>query len=210
VTEQAVRACRLLSYSDHPLRSTIASQIEWPTKGEAACDSREVATVATELRDRWDKFDIIIKAIGTLLLPIIILIASNRFTTQQKMADAARLTQQSNIDAAQRNADRMALLLTHLASENPRERLLAVSFVEYLAQTNQFPQELLPIVLNSVNDNNTQVAHAASHALTQAVKLNPTLRASVAAVAKTNTETRKTLDRAARFSPALRRFIPPE
>jgi hypothetical protein len=88
--------------------------------------------MASEPRDKWDKFDIAGKVIGGLLLPIIILVVSQGYTTQQKDADNARLAQQKASDDAQRNADRVTLLLTHLASENARERLLALKFTEYL------------------------------------------------------------------------------
>jgi len=163
--------------------------------------------MANEPRDGWDIFDIITKAAGALLLPIFILVASDWYTTQQKNSDYARLAQQKEADDAQRNTDRVTLLLTHLASNNPKERLLTVHFIEYLAQTKQFPADLLPIVLNSVNDENVEVAHTASHVLTQAVTTNPELAKSVERSAETSSETKKTVLKAATFSPGLKQAI---
>ena len=80
--------------------------------------------------------------IGSLLLPIVIFVAGNIYTDQQQRAEAARLAQQKDADAAQRNADRIAALLTHLASTNANERLLAVRFVDYLIKHELFPKEL--------------------------------------------------------------------
>jgi len=163
--------------------------------------------MANEPRDGWDIFDIITKAVGTLLLPIFILIASDWYTTQQKNSDQARLAQQKEADDAQRNTDRVTLLLTHLASNNPRERLLSVRFIEYLTQTKQFPTELLPVVLNRVNDENDDVANTASHVLTQAVTVNPELAKSVEKAAEASSETKNTVIRAAEKSPGLRQAI---
>src|SRR5262245_41495123 len=98
--------------------------------------------MANEQKDGWDKFTIITTVIGSILLPIIIFIVSNRYTEQQNKDNENRLAQQREADAAQRNADRVTTLLTHLASNNPQERLLAWRFVAYLAQNNLFPQEL--------------------------------------------------------------------
>ena len=164
--------------------------------------------MANEPRDGWDKFDVITKVIGALLLPIIILIASNWYTNQQKKSDDARLAQQKESDDAQRNADRVTLLLTHLASNNPRERLLTMHFIEYLAQqTKQFPAELLPIILNSVNDENVDVAHAASQALTHAITINTELAKSVQKAADIYPETKDTIRKAAGYSSGLSNVI---
>jgi hypothetical protein len=159
--------------------------------------------MASEPRDKWDKLDIATKALAGLLLPIIILIVSQRYTTQQKDTDSARLAQQQAADDAQRTADRVTLLLTHLASENARERLLALKFVEYLAQSHQFPEALLPALISVVNDANGEVAHDASHALTQVITLNPNLAKPVEQAAQTNSETRKAVIKAADLNPDL-------
>ena len=159
--------------------------------------------MANEARDRWTKVDMVVKAVAALLLPLVILLASQWYTAQQKEADNARLAQQKAADEAQHNTDRVTLLLTHLASENARQRLLALKFIEYLAQLHQFPEALLPALLSVIDDKDEEVAHAAAHTLTQVIALNPTLAKSVEEAAQTNSETKKTIDRAVQRSPTL-------
>jgi hypothetical protein len=158
-------------------------------------------------RDGWGRFDITAKALSSVLLPLIILWAGNSYTKQQKQADDARLEQEKKADDARRDTDRVTLLLTHLASTNPKERIIAVKFIEYLSQAHQFPEGLLPGLLSVVNDEDESVAHAASNALTQAITTNPELGTSVEKAAQTNSETKKTVVRAAELSPDLGRVI---
>lgn len=165
--------------------------------------------MANETKDGWDKFSIITTVIGSLLLPIIIFIVSNNYTEQQKKADEERLAQQKAADVAQHNADRVAVLLTHLASNNPRERLLATRFVDYLVKNNLFPKELSlqDVLLDAVKDKDETVAHTASHVLTQAVTANPALKQSIEKAAGTDPEIKNTVIRAVEMSPELGQAI---
>ena len=163
--------------------------------------------MAAEQRDKWNKLDIAVRALGALLLPIIILVVSQWYTTQQKNADNARLAQQKAADDAQHDADRVALLLNHLASENARERILALKFIEYLAQAHQFPNELLPALISVVNDKDEEVANAASQTLTNVVATNPNFAKSVEDAAQTSPQTKGTVEKAAKLSPGLERVI---
>lgn len=95
--------------------------------------------MANEPKDRWDKVGVITTVIGSLLLPAIIFIVSYRYTEQQKSSDQVQLDEQKKADDAHRNADRITALLTHLASSNPKKRLLAIRFVDYLVENNLFP-----------------------------------------------------------------------
>lgn len=159
--------------------------------------------MASNERDWWTKFDMVVKALSALLLPLVILLASQWYTAQQKQADNARLAQQKAADEAQHNTDRVTLLLTHLASENTRQRLLALKFIEYLAQSRQFPEPLLPALISVVDDSDEAVAQAAAETLTQVLNLNPSMTKSVEESAQTNSQARKTLERAVQKSPSL-------
>jgi hypothetical protein len=56
-------------------------------------------------------------------------------------------TQKEASDEQQRRSDRATALLTHLASENPREKLLAISVASYLFERKLLPDELRPAML---------------------------------------------------------------
>ena len=161
----------------------------------------------TEPRDNWSKFDIAAKAIAAVLIPVVILVVSDWYTRQQKEAEAKRLDQQKAADDTRHDSDRVTLLLTHLASENVRERLLALKFVEYLAQSHQFPEGLLPALISVINDQDEEVSHAASHTLGQVVSENPNLGKSVEQAAQTNSETKQSVEKAVKLNPSLGRLI---
>jgi len=163
--------------------------------------------MANEARDPWTKFDMIVKAMAALLLPIVILIASQWYTKQQKDAENARLAQQKAADEIQHKIDRVTTLLTQLASENTRQRLLALKFIEYLAQSHEFPEELLPALIGVVDDKDEEVADAAAHTLAQVITLNPNLAKSVEVSAQTNPGTKKIIDKALQRSPSLAPLI---
>ena len=126
-----------------------------------------------ESRDNWGKFDIVSKAIGVLLLPLVIFF----FTIQQKKADddrlaadksaeTARLAQQQQSDLDQRTLDRSTELLKNLASENKNERLLAITLIDYLITNKKFPQELGPALINTfLNDKDPDVRLAAENVI---------------------------------------------
>ena len=170
--------------------------------------------MGSEPRDGYDRYDrvlntldIVLKAVGAILLPIIILIVGNQFTAQQKISDDNRLDQQRVTDKAQHDADRMALLLTHLSSTNSKERLLTVHFIEYFTEVKQFPPELLPLILNSVDDGDQQVAAAASTVLAQAITKDADVAKSVANAAEANPATKLAVKNAANSNPSLRKAI---
>lgn len=163
--------------------------------------------MADNARDGWGKFDIAIKAIAALLIPVVILLVSQWYASQQKKADEDRLKQEQAAAEAQQNSDRVTLLLSHLASENTRERLLALKFVEYLVQSGQFPEALLPAVLSMVNDQVPEVAHDASHTFEEVLNKSPDLARSVEQAAQTNSETRQSVQKAVTLNPDLKRII---
>jgi hypothetical protein len=93
---------------------------------------------------------IIVTAIIGVLMPIVILIIGNWYTRQKERANEN-----------QRNADRLALLLKHLASDNTSERLLALQVVQYLHSKKEFPPELANTVTAIAFRDTPEVAGAA-------------------------------------------------
>jgi len=73
----------------------------------------------TELGVGWKKSEVVVRILGSLLVPIVILVAGHWLTVQQ--AEAAEVKQ---------NADRAAELLGHLASVKPNERILAIEVID--------------------------------------------------------------------------------
>lgn len=88
----------------------------------------------TKKTSGWYKLEVLGKVVGTLLIPLVILIIGNEFKEQQYHADRE-----------QRNADRITRLLKSLASDNERERQLAISLSRHLAETGKFPPELVHV-----------------------------------------------------------------
>jgi HEAT repeat protein len=122
-----------------------------------------------EPRDRWSKAEILLSALGALVMPVVVLIVGQWLTAQQQMmADATR------------QAERLTSLLPPLASDNPRERRLAIEVAGYLAQSGQLPLELVPALVNIVGtDGNAKTAQAASQALANVEQANPQLREQI-------------------------------
>jgi len=103
---------------------------------------------------RWQKAEIIGKVAAGLLIPVVILVAGNRLGVQQ-----------ANAADAQRNSDRVASLLGHLASENPRERILAIQALRYHRDTHDLPEEIVTALVTVAATDNADVAAAATAAL---------------------------------------------
>jgi murein L,D-transpeptidase YcbB/YkuD len=132
---------------------------------------------------QWrDNLDLVLKILTGVLIPVTIVIAGHLVARQQQQDSDATLKQQRESDLAERNADRAANLLKFLASENVRERQLAVRVVEHLVKENQLPAELGPALINvSLTDPDPEVARVASESLPQIYQSNPGLEKSAVA-----------------------------
>jgi hypothetical protein len=118
-----------------------------------------------EPRDGWSKAEIICTALGAIVLPAALFVVGNRLTTQQESAAEAG-----------RQAERLTALLQPLASENPRERRLAIEVIGYLGQNRQLPMELLQVLLNIARtEPDSGVAQDVSQALARVEQGNPSL-----------------------------------
>jgi hypothetical protein len=120
-------------------------------------------------RDGWSKAEVIFSALGALVMPVALLVIGGWITTQQEAAAEAT-----------RQAERLTSFLGPLASDNPRERRLAIEVAGFLAQKGQLPLELVPALVSIVqNDADSQTAQAASQALAQVEATNPQLRPQI-------------------------------
>jgi hypothetical protein len=159
--------------------------------------------LANEPRDVWAKIDIAARLIGSILLPIIILIIGNWYTSQQQHASEARLKHDKEMELAQRNADRITLFLSYLTSDNPRSRKLSLEILSYFAKNSQFPNELLPAVIASVNDKDVEVGNAGSSTLTQIAKSSRTSAKAIVKAAESQPESAKSVVKATKSNPEL-------
>ena len=87
----------------------------------------------TEQKDFWDMLSVIGTLASGILIPGVLFFLGWQFNRKREQNASE-----------ERGADRIALLLKHLASENPRERLLAVKVAQHLSENNLLPSELIP------------------------------------------------------------------
>ena len=105
---------------------------------------------SNSLPDKWLKAEIVGKVSAGLLIPLVILIAGSWLTSQQEKVADARM-----------NSDRVAQLLTHLASEDPQERILAVQTLQYHQATHDMPPEIVESLVTVAATDDVEVAAAA-------------------------------------------------
>ena len=122
-----------------------------------------------EARDNWSKVEIIAQVISAVFLPLALLIVGriydHRVQEQQQLED---------------NANRLTALIDHLSSEHPRERQLAITVTNYLANQGQLPEELVPVVtLVAIDDEDQQVSESARETLTTAAQRQPELTTAI-------------------------------
>jgi hypothetical protein len=128
-----------------------------------------------EPRDLWSKAEIICTALGAIVLPMALFVVGNRLTAQQEAAAEAG-----------RQAERLTALLQPLASENARERKLAIEVMGYLGQNKQLPVELLQVLLNiAKTEPDSSVAQDVSQAIARVERANPDLRTLIQSDLKT-------------------------
>jgi hypothetical protein len=160
-----------------------------------------------EPRDKWSKAEVVSKAVGGILLPVILLYVGNLYTSRQEAANTARLEHDQKRELAQRNADRVTTFLNHLSSTNPTERKLTLQVISYLAQANEFPEELLTVVISSVDDKDPEVSLEGSSALARVAESNPDKAKAIAKAAESSPSVAQSIVAAAKLHPELRETI---
>ncbi|KAA3619990.1 MAG: hypothetical protein DWQ05_04495 [Calditrichaeota bacterium] len=108
-----------------------------------------------------------------LLLPIVIAVIGITFNIIQERHNEQQLA-----------ADRATGLMTHLVSENPEERKIAIVVIGHLAENDQVPPELAAALISMVSDSDTTVAKLASGALTKVTNKDKSLENTITQTAK--------------------------
>jgi hypothetical protein len=133
-----------------------------------------------EQRDGWAKAEIFSKIISALFLPIVLLVLGTWISQQQRKAEQVKSEQQRMAEQikleAENNANRLTTMLKFLASDSPRERLLATKVTVYFGEKNQLPPELVPVLVEVIkNDESMAVADSAIQSLTKTAETNKAL-----------------------------------
>ena len=81
----------------------------------------------------------IAKLLTAALVPLAIFLVGNQYTSQKDSSDRE-----------QRNLDRISGLIKNLASENSSERVMAINYITFLAQKQEAPADLVPLLISSV------------------------------------------------------------
>jgi hypothetical protein len=104
-----------------------------------------------EARDGWSKLEVLSKVISGIFVPLLVFYFGSLFAAQQKEAEES-----------QRRSDRISELSRQLASDNPRERGLALGVLQEFERRGVFPSELTPVLRNIVyRDDDTDLASRA-------------------------------------------------
>ena len=111
-----------------------------------------------EIRDGWDKAQVVISAVaalGSIAIPVALFVVGNDLSERQRLASDKQVA-----------ADRVERMLGHLSSDKSDERKLTVRVLEFFVAEKQFPAELLPAVLEiASSDDHADVADSASEVL---------------------------------------------
>jgi DNA-directed RNA polymerase beta subunit len=111
-------------------------------------------------RDVWDKAESAAKIVGAVFLPIVLLLLGNTYAQHQKELEAQRMSFEAS-------ANRLTTLIKNLSSDNARERKVAIIIAGYMAKTQQFPPELVPVLQDvALMDPSQDVSRAAVNSLT--------------------------------------------
>jgi hypothetical protein len=108
-------------------------------------------------KEKWDKLDIVFKA----SIPIVIFLITLFYNHSQQEINNSNIRAQNLRDAENRKADRLTTLIKHLASENPRERTIAIDVANILALHEQLPAEVRSTIVAASKSSNRDEARAA-------------------------------------------------
>ena len=117
-------------------------------------------------KDIWDKLEIIAKA----FIPVIIAFLGYQYNSAQQEINAANITAQAHIDEKNRKADRLTGMIKNLASDNPKERIIAMNVANSLYLSGQLPAAIGPIIIDASKSLDQAEAEAAkSFAIVQSL-----------------------------------------
>ena len=111
-----------------------------------------------KMKDRWDKFEIIMKA----FIPVVIALVGFQYNRAQQGINTANIAAQSHRDEENRNADRLTTMIKHLASDNPKERIIAINVANILSLHHQLPTEINSTIIAASKSTDQAEAKAAT------------------------------------------------
>lgn len=91
----------------------------------------------------WHKFGIIM----TALIPLVIAVVGIWHSQSQEKINRIIIQEQNNRDEANRMADRLTALIKHLASDNPKERTIAINVAGALLSQQKLPVEITSTII---------------------------------------------------------------
>lgn len=120
-------------------------------------------------KDVWDKLEIIVAAIGGILVPLAIGLAGYFISEADK--ENARLVSASDRETARLTwqAEQMTDLISHLSSENAKERQIAVEISIFLAKSKQLPEGFITTLTWIANNSSNSNAAASAGLVAQVV-----------------------------------------
>jgi hypothetical protein len=113
-----------------------------------------------------------VAAVGSIAIPVALFVVGN------KLADRQRVAGEKQVEA-----DRVERMLVHLASDKADEKKLAVRVLEYFVSSQQFPQELLPALVEIASSDRKEDVAATAASVLEKVAAGPS-SAEVTAQAK--------------------------
>ena len=108
-------------------------------------------------KDRWDKFEIIIR----VLIPVVIALVGFQYNRAQQEINTVNITAQAHRDEENRKADRLTAMIKHLASDNPRERTIAINVANVLSLNHKLPAEIKSTIIAASKSSDQAEAKAA-------------------------------------------------
>src|SRR5690349_16797009 len=109
---------------------------------------------SSQLSLAWQKAQVVGNVAAGLLIPFVILLAGAWLTHQQGMIMDER-----------QNSDRVAQLLQHLGSTQPRERILAIQALRYHQTAHALSDQVAGAIIAVAASDDVNVAAAATAAL---------------------------------------------
>jgi hypothetical protein len=103
---------------------------------------------------------LMIQAVSGILVPVAIVIAGYLIKKQQQSSARAREIAEKKVFEARKHAERVSLLVKHIASSDRNERLLAIHLLKHLRDEGGFPSDLVEKITIIAGRDTPEVAGA--------------------------------------------------
>jgi hypothetical protein len=147
-----------------------------------------------------DKAKKIADILGSILLPVVLLVVGQWYTAQQAKSDSQKLAQEKDQENERADLDRVRAILDGFVSANSKQRIEAVNILYYFAKNCRLTEVLVPALQQGLNDDDEGVATAARGVLAYTANKCPQVIISITEASKTNPQT---IDKVTRSDPKL-------